>query len=131
MTFDHVLIKRRTEASGAEDGNGLIGTIWSTLGISSANGNHSRTSSSLSSSWSTFSSFLKKDITELKAWDEGLVYQSLGRNGITPRDLTKDQKEAALGWIVPVTAPANRLRKGTFHGTSRALTQVFELLDKR
>lgn len=131
MTFDHVLIKRKPEVVGADDAGGVVATFLSIIGLGRTNDTRSRRSSSLSSSWSIFSSILKKDITELKSWDEGLLRQSLLYNGITPRELVGQARIDALGWIVPKTPPKNQLPEGTFHGTSRALTQVFDLIDSR
>ncbi|KAF2094797.1 Lipoxygenase [Rhizodiscina lignyota] len=85
----------------------------------------------MSSLWSNISSNLVEDSLRLVAWDEGLVTQSIAQNKLWPRALSADAKRDALGWIVPKTAPQNKLSEGTFHGTSRALTQVFDLIQTR
>lgn len=85
----------------------------------------------MSSLWSNISSNLVDDSLRLVAWDEGLVAQSLVANKLWPRALSENDKRDALGWIVPKTRPQNQLKEGTFHGTTRALTQVFDLIQNR
>jgi hypothetical protein len=65
-------------------------------------------------------------VENLVAWDRGLVAQVLAREGIVPRDLDDKQKEDAQGQIVPATTPKPTLSVGTFSGTTKAVTEVFD-----
>jgi len=67
----------------------------------------------------------------INEWDHGLVTQELRRNGIIPRPLNDKQIEEADGLIVPTTTPDNRLKEGSFDGTQKALTEIFQRMEDR
>jgi len=70
-------------------------------------------------------------LENLRVWDHGLVAQSLSQSSIFPRALSDQEKDNAMGQIVPATAPAQQLSKGTFSGTAKALTEVFRAGENR
>jgi hypothetical protein len=70
-------------------------------------------------------------LENLRVWDQGLVKQVLSQGGIVPRSLTAQEKDDAMGQIVPAMAPKVGLPFGTFSGTAKALTEVFRRSEDR
>jgi hypothetical protein len=70
-------------------------------------------------------------LENLRVWDHGLVAQSLSQSSIFPRALSPQEKDDAMGQIVPATAPKSQLSHGTFSGTAKALTEVFRAGESR
>lgn len=67
----------------------------------------------------------------LRSWDHGLVTQELVRRQIFPRRLGPEEIKKAQGLIVPNTSPDTQISKGTFSGSTKALTDVFARVENR
>ncbi|KAJ4410336.1 hypothetical protein N0V82_009240 [Gnomoniopsis sp. IMI 355080] len=67
----------------------------------------------------------------LRSWDHGLITQELVRRKIFPRKLGPEEVKRAQGLIVPSTSPDTQITKGSFSGSSKALTDVFARIENR
>jgi hypothetical protein len=71
------------------------------------------------------------DPFKLQVWDHGLVAQELTLRKLVPRNLSGDQINNSLGNIVPKIGPPKKLATGTFSGTQKALTEVYNRSEDR
>lgn len=67
----------------------------------------------------------------LRSWDHGLLTQELVKRKVFPRRLGADDIKDAQGLIVPGTAPDTQVSTGTFSGTTKVLTDVFQRIENR
>jgi len=70
-------------------------------------------------------------LENLRVWDHGLVHQVLAQIDNVPRQLSDQEKDEAMGQIVPAKPPTPGLQFGTFSGTAEALTEVFRRSEDR
>jgi hypothetical protein len=71
------------------------------------------------------------DPLKLQVWDHGLFSQELTLSKLVPRGLSEKDINKSKGNILPQVGPPKSLSVGTFKGTGKALTEVFNRSEDR